>query len=82
MVSSATLANDCVVEAQVKVVKKRKKVVEEPAPADYPKRVECDWKIGAHISAAGGVENAILNAADIGCVFLLSVCFGLARIWA
>ncbi|PFH45140.1 hypothetical protein AMATHDRAFT_51787 [Amanita thiersii Skay4041] len=26
----------------------------------------CLWKVGAHVSAAGGVENAVLNAAAIG----------------
>ncbi|KAH8106397.1 xylose isomerase-like protein [Phellopilus nigrolimitatus] len=45
--------------------KKRKKVVEEPSPSDYP-RVASEWKFGAHVSAAGGVENAVLNAAEIG----------------
>ncbi|KAH6886660.1 xylose isomerase-like protein [Coprinopsis sp. MPI-PUGE-AT-0042] len=25
------------------------------------------WKVGAHVSAAGGVENAPVNAAEIGC---------------
>ncbi|KAI0761411.1 xylose isomerase-like protein [Irpex lacteus] len=32
----------------------------------YPKRVESPWKFGPHVSAAGGVENAVLNAANIG----------------
>lgn len=36
------------------------------SPEDYPKRVESDWKVGAHVSASGGVENTILNAASIG----------------
>ena len=31
---------------------------------------DCPWKVGAHVSSAGGVENAILNAAAIGCVVL------------
>jgi len=30
----------------------------------------CPWKVGAHVSSAGGVENAVLNAAAIGCVFI------------
>ncbi|KAL4068144.1 xylose isomerase-like protein [Scleroderma citrinum] len=29
-------------------------------------RVNSPWKVGAHVSAAGGVENAVLNAARIG----------------
>jgi AP endonuclease 1 len=56
----------------VPVVPKRKgkaKAVEEPKPEDYPKRVENEWKLGAHVSSAGGVENAVLNAASVRCVF-------------
>ena len=45
---------------------KKVKQVVEPNPSDYPTRVDTLWKIGAHVSAAGGVENAILNAAAIG----------------
>ncbi|THU82430.1 AP endonuclease [Dendrothele bispora CBS 962.96] len=29
-------------------------------------RVSSKWKVGAHVSAAGGVENSIINAAKIG----------------
>ena len=29
-------------------------------------RVSSPWKVGAHVSAAGGVENAVANAAAIG----------------
>ncbi|KAF5319091.1 hypothetical protein D9611_014083 [Ephemerocybe angulata] len=29
-------------------------------------RVQSPWKVGAHVSARGGVENAVLNAAAIG----------------
>ncbi|KAL4064200.1 xylose isomerase-like protein [Scleroderma yunnanense] len=32
----------------------------------FPMRVNSPWKVGAHVSAAGGVENAVLNAARIG----------------
>ncbi|KAG6834477.1 hypothetical protein H0H93_009421 [Arthromyces matolae] len=32
----------------------------------FPKRHISPWKVGAHVSVAGGVENAILNAAEIG----------------
>ena len=39
-----------------------------PRVEDYPDRIAIDWKVGAHVSAAGGVENAILNAASIGFV--------------
>lgn len=45
---------------------RKKKVPQDPTPADYPPRTHREWKVGAHISAAGGIENAILNAAKIG----------------
>ena len=45
---------------------RKKKAAQEPTPADYPPRNSREWKVGAHISAAGGIENAILNAAKIG----------------
>jgi len=45
---------------------RKKKVAAEPGPADYPPRASRDWKVGAHISAAGGIENAVVNAAKIG----------------
>ena len=31
-------------------------------------RVDSPWKVGAHVSSAGGVENAVTNAAIIGSV--------------
>ncbi|KAI0050856.1 AP endonuclease, partial [Auriscalpium vulgare] len=46
--------------------RKRKADVPEPRPEDYPSRADIPWKIGAHVSAAGGVENAIVNAAKLG----------------
>ncbi|KZO97759.1 AP endonuclease [Calocera viscosa TUFC12733] len=42
---------------------KAKKGMEEPEVKD---RVKSDMCVGAHVSAAGGVENAVLNAASIG----------------
>ncbi|TDL19144.1 AP endonuclease [Rickenella mellea] len=50
-------------------VKTRKRNHVRPVTAsleDYPSRAVNDWKIGAHVSAAGGVENAIHNAAAVG----------------
>ncbi|KAF7353908.1 AP-endonuc-2 domain-containing protein [Mycena venus] len=35
-------------------------------PPQYGVRSTSLWKVGAHVSAAGGVENAIINAAAIG----------------
>ncbi|KAG1742021.1 xylose isomerase-like protein [Suillus lakei] len=46
--------------------KKRKKTEAEPTTEAYPVRVSSPWKIGAHVSAAGGVENAVRNAAKVG----------------
>jgi hypothetical protein len=52
-----------------KTKKPRKKAAEiEYHSSDFLKRPQSPWKIGPHVSAAGGVENAILNAASIGCV--------------
>ena len=39
-----------------------------PTPGDFTPRAENAWKIGPHVSAAGGVENAVLNAASVGYV--------------
>ncbi|KAJ7615123.1 xylose isomerase-like protein [Mycena rosella] len=35
-------------------------------PPQYAERAESLWKVGAHVSAAGGIENAVINAAAIG----------------
>ena len=40
---------------------------EEQRPENCP-RVSSEWKFGAHVSSAGGVENAVINAAEIGYV--------------
>ena len=37
-------------------------------PTDFPLRPNSEWRIGPHVSAAGGVENTIINAASIGLV--------------
>ncbi|KIK68947.1 hypothetical protein GYMLUDRAFT_627566 [Collybiopsis luxurians FD-317 M1] len=59
-------------------VTKKSKVVESevvdniPGESDnielsaFRNRVSSSWKVGAHVSAAGGVENSVLNAAKIG----------------
>jgi AP endonuclease-1 len=54
------------VATATKAVRKAKVNKSSEIPEDYPARVANAWKIGAHVSAAGGVENAILNAAKIG----------------
>ena len=63
-----TNLNDGERDATKEPKKPRKKAQAEADPAAYPLRVQSAWKIGAHVSAAGGVENAILNAASIGCI--------------
>ena len=50
-----------------KTNKKGERVIEY-STSDFPQRPNSLWKIGPHVSAAGGVENAILNAASIGYV--------------
>lgn len=40
----------------------------ESSPTNFPLRSDLEWKIGAHISAAGGVEESIINGAKIGFV--------------
>ncbi|KAI0028474.1 xylose isomerase-like protein, partial [Vararia minispora EC-137] len=45
---------------------RKKAAIAEPDPGDFAPRAQTAWKIGAHVSAAGGVENAIVNAAKIG----------------
>ncbi|KAG9024848.1 hypothetical protein FS842_005387 [Serendipita sp. 407] len=47
-------------------VPRKKKGAAEPSPDDFPPRASREWKVGAHISAAGGIEQAIPNAAKIG----------------
>lgn len=38
----------------------------DPDAPPTPPRVVSPWKVGAHVSAAGGVHNAVLNASKIG----------------
>lgn len=49
----------------------KKKAATEPVPEDFPPRKGGNWKVGAHISGAGGIENAVVNAAKIGSAFSL-----------
>ena len=44
----------------------RKEPAAEPKPEHYMTRFFSSWKVGPHVSAAGGVENAIVNAASVG----------------
>jgi len=64
--SQATLVEEPSAPAKAPKGGRKKKVAAEPSPADYPSRTSRDWKVGAHISAAGGIENAVVNAAKIG----------------
>ncbi|KAH9832888.1 AP endonuclease [Rhodofomes roseus] len=45
---------------------RRKGPPPEPKPEDFMARTTNRWKVGPHVSAAGGVENAIVNAASVG----------------
>ncbi|CCM05128.1 uncharacterized protein FIBRA_07336 [Fibroporia radiculosa] len=38
----------------------------EPTLSDFATRVVSAWKVGPHVSSAGGVENAVANAAAVG----------------
>ncbi|CDO77221.1 hypothetical protein BN946_scf184747.g34 [Trametes cinnabarina] len=53
-------------QAVKKAPRKRKADVPEHQPEDFTARAANAWKIGPHVSAAGGVENAIINAAAVG----------------
>ncbi|KAG8910360.1 hypothetical protein FRC01_006380, partial [Tulasnella sp. 417] len=46
--------------------RKAKETPAEPSLNDFAPRAKNDWKIGAHVSGAGGLENAVTNAASIG----------------
>ena len=41
---------------------------EVSADSSFPKRADSLWKVGAHVSAGGGVENTVTNAVSIGSV--------------
>lgn len=47
---------------------KNKATANDPVPEDFPPRGSSLWRVGPHVSAAGGVENAVYNAASLGCV--------------
>ncbi|KAJ7142105.1 xylose isomerase-like protein [Mycena crocata] len=51
---------------KIKTTKANGKTKAKADPPQYGKRPESPWKVGAHVSAAGGIENAIINAAAIG----------------
>uniref|UniRef100_A0A8H7Y1Y7 Apurinic-apyrimidinic endonuclease 1 n=1 Tax=Psilocybe cubensis TaxID=181762 RepID=A0A8H7Y1Y7_PSICU len=46
--------------------KRARKLKPEVDKSEFLPRAQSQWKVGAHVSAAGGVENAVLNAASIG----------------
>ncbi|KAF8343392.1 AP endonuclease [Amanita rubescens] len=46
--------------------KRKAKVLDADDTEFLDRNKGCPWKIGAHVSSAGGVENAVLNAAAIG----------------
>ncbi|KAI0329667.1 AP endonuclease [Cubamyces sp. BRFM 1775] len=46
--------------------RQKKQAAIEHVPDDFMVRAVNPWKIGPHVSSAGGVENAIINAASVG----------------
>ncbi|KAG6911420.1 hypothetical protein DXG01_016517 [Tephrocybe rancida] len=46
--------------------RKRKAAWADVDKVAFPNRKDLPWKVGAHVSAVGGIENTILNAAQIG----------------
>lgn len=58
-------------ELAQKLRRRKKAETIEPKPEDFPSRVVNPWKVGPHVSSAGGVENAIVNAATVGYTSLL-----------
>ena len=44
---------------------RRKETQATPTPSDFAPRVSSAWKVGAHVSAAGGVDNTVVNAARV-----------------
>ncbi|THH28105.1 hypothetical protein EUX98_g6092 [Antrodiella citrinella] len=58
------------VEEGPKQKMQRRKKVEIVKSNDLPTRGESPWKVGPHVSAAGGVENTIINATSIGATAL------------
>ncbi|KAJ6567064.1 xylose isomerase-like protein [Mycena capillaripes] len=57
------LPNPAAKKLKTTKVKGKSKIVDPPQYAERPTSL---WKVGAHVSAAGGIENAIANAACIG----------------
>ncbi|KAJ3555715.1 hypothetical protein NM688_g2421 [Phlebia brevispora] len=52
-----------------KASKAKGKAKAEPVdytPEDFPTRISSMWRVGPHVSAAGGVENTVWNAASLG----------------
>ncbi|KAJ7612086.1 xylose isomerase-like protein [Roridomyces roridus] len=53
-------------EAVETPAKKSRLVKTKEQPEPLAQRSESLWKVGAHVSAAGGIQNAIANAAAVG----------------
>ncbi|ESK89722.1 apurinic apyrimidinic endonuclease [Moniliophthora roreri MCA 2997] len=62
--SGSSSISSPIVDAKPKRTKKAK--TETLDLSALPERATSAWKVGAHVSAAGGVENAVYNAAKIG----------------
>lgn len=61
-----TLECQCDPPQQAKRKGKAKAAAQNIDPSTFLKRAESPWMVGAHVSTAKGIENAVTNAADIG----------------
>ncbi len=52
---------------------KAKAAAQDIDSSTFMKRVESRWMVGAHVSTAKGVENAVTNAAAIGSVYCVII---------
>ncbi|OCH92250.1 hypothetical protein OBBRIDRAFT_466006 [Obba rivulosa] len=64
--SLTSLDDELPVETKKKTKRRKKADLPEPKPEDFLPRPLSFWKLGPHVSSAGGVENAIVNAASVG----------------
>ncbi|OJA11263.1 hypothetical protein AZE42_05677 [Rhizopogon vesiculosus] len=64
--ASVDQSDDSEHESTVKKPARKRQKKTELSTDDFPERISSLWKIGAHVSAAGGVENTIRNAALVG----------------
>jgi len=69
---SSTITLQAQADFYAYIARKVKAAPEPLVDARTAERKAYPWKLGAHVSAAGGVENSITNAVKIGCVSHIS----------